>query len=269
MLRKDGRDNENLRDVVIQRGVSKYAEGSCLIQMGDTHVLCTASVDEQVPRWLKESDQGWVTGEYAMLPRATADRTQRESSAGRRQGRGMEIERLIGRSLRAVTNLKSLGQRTITVDCDVLQADGGTRCAAITGGYVALAEACSFLVRRKRVKTWPLQAQVAALSLGLVAGEMMLDLTYEEDSRVGRGHEPGNDQPRRRGRGPGHRRGRPLLRQPTGADDDPGANWHEATAGVAGLGSGGLADLPGVGEGPDGSRLARKRHARATHAAPP
>ena len=184
MLRKDGRDNENLRDVVIQRGVSKHAEGSCLIQVGDTHVLCTASVDEQVPRWLKDSDQGWVTGEYAMLPRATADRTQRESSAGRRQGRGMEIERLIGRSLRAVTNLKGLGQRTITVDCDVLQADGGTRCAAITGGYVALAEACSFLMRRKRVKVWPLHAQTAALSLGLVAGEMMLDLTYEEDSRA-------------------------------------------------------------------------------------
>jgi ribonuclease PH len=184
LLRKDGRDNDNLRDVIIQRGVSKYAEGSCLIQMGDTHVMCTASVDEQVPRWLKDSDQGWVTGEYAMLPRSTSGRTQRESSAGRRQGRGMEIERLIGRSLRAVANLKALGQRTITVDCDVLQADGGTRCASITGGYVALAEACSFLVRRKRVKSWPLQAQVAALSLGLVAGEMMLDLTYEEDSRA-------------------------------------------------------------------------------------
>ena len=184
MLRKDGRDNENLRDVIIQRGVSKYAEGSCLIQVGDTHIMCTASVDEQVPRWLKDSDQGWVTGEYAMLPRSTSDRSQRESSAGRRQGRGMEIERLIGRSLRAITNLKAIGQRTITVDCDVLQADGGTRCASITGGYIALAEACSFLMRRKRAKTWPLQAQVAALSLGLVAGELMLDLTYEEDSRA-------------------------------------------------------------------------------------
>jgi ribonuclease PH len=184
LLRKDGRDNENLRDVVIQRGVSKYAEGSCLIRVGDTHVTCTASVEEQVPRWLKESDQGWVTGEYAMLPRSTSERTARESAVGRRHGRGMEIERLIGRSLRAVTNLKALGPRTITVDCDVLQADGGTRCASVTGGYVALAEACSFLVRRKRVKTWPLQAQVAALSLGLVAGEMMLDLTYEEDSRA-------------------------------------------------------------------------------------
>ena len=184
MLRKDGRDNENLRDVVIQRGVSKYAEGSCLIQAGDTHVICTASVDEQVPRWLKESDQGWVTGEYAMLPRATSSRTTRESVQGRRQGRGMEIERLIGRSLRAVTNLKALGQRTITVDCDVTQADGGTRCASITGGYVALAEACSVLMRKHKVKVWPLQAQVAGLSLGLVAGEMMLDLTYEEDSRA-------------------------------------------------------------------------------------
>jgi ribonuclease PH len=184
LLRKDGRDNDSLRDVVLKRGVSKYAEGSCLIQMGDTHVLCTASVEEQVPRWLKDSDQGWVTGEYAMLPRSTSDRTMRESVQGRRQGRGMEIERLIGRSLRAVTNLKALGQRTITVDCDVLQADGGTRCASITGGYVALAEALSFLVRRKRLKVWPLTAQVAALSLGIVSGEMMLDLCYEEDSRA-------------------------------------------------------------------------------------
>lgn len=184
MLRKDGRDNESLRDVVIRRGINRHAEGSCLIQMGDTHVHCTATVEEQVPRWLKDSDQGWVTGEYAMLPRSTAERTVREGVTGRRQGRGMEIERLIGRALRAVTNLKALGQRTITVDCDVLQADGGTRCAAITGGYVALAEACSFLMRKKRVKVWPLEAQVAALSLGLVAGEMLLDLTYEEDSRA-------------------------------------------------------------------------------------
>jgi len=184
LLRKDGRDNESLRDVVIKRGVSKYAEGSCLIQMGDTHVLCTASLEERVPRWLKDGDQGWVTGEYAMLPRSTSDRSVRESVQGRRQGRGMEIERLIGRSLRAVTNLKALGQRTITVDCDVLQADGGTRCASVTGGYVALAEALSFLVRKRRVKVWPLQAQVAAISLGLVAGEMMLDLSYEEDSRA-------------------------------------------------------------------------------------
>ncbi len=184
MLRKDGRDNESLRDVVISRGINRHAEGSCLIQMGDTHVHCTATVEEQVPRWLKDSDQGWVTGEYAMLPRSTAERTVREAVTGRRQGRGMEIERLIGRALRAVTNLKALGQRTITVDCDVLQADGGTRCAAITGGYVALAEACSFLMRKKRLKVWPLEAQVAALSLGLVAGEMLLDLTYEEDSRA-------------------------------------------------------------------------------------
>jgi ribonuclease PH len=183
-LRKDGRDNESLRDCTIERGVNKYAEGSCLIAMGDTRVLCTASVDENVPRWLKDSDQGWVTGEYAMLPRATSDRTQRESSTGRRQGRSMEIERLIGRSLRAVTNLKGLGQRTITVDCDVLQADGGTRCASITGGYVALAEACATLMRKRRVKVWPLEAQVAAISLGLVAGEMMLDLSYEEDCRA-------------------------------------------------------------------------------------
>ncbi len=184
MLRKDGRDNEDLRDVNIERGVNKYAEGSCLIEIGDTRVLCTASVEEVQPRWMKDTDQGWVTAEYSMLPRSTAERTQRESSAGRRQGRGMEIERLIGRSLRAVTNLQALGPRTITVDCDVLQADGGTRCAAITGGYVALAEACAWLKQKNRVKVWPLEAQVAAVSLGIVAGEMLLDLTYEEDSRA-------------------------------------------------------------------------------------
>ncbi len=184
MLRKDGRDNESLRDCVITLGVSKYAEGSCLIAMGDTQVQCTATVQEQVPRWRQDAEEGWVTGEYAMLPRATSERTDRESHRGHRQGRSMEIERLIGRSLRAVTDLKALGPRTILVDCDVLQADGGTRCASITGGYVALAQACRWLMNKKRVKTWPLTAQVAAISLGLVAGELMLDLAYEEDSRA-------------------------------------------------------------------------------------
>jgi len=184
LLRKDGRDNESLRDCNLIRGVNKYAEGSCRIEMGDTHVICTASVQEQVPRWRQDGDEGWVTGEYSMLPRATSDRTDRESQRGHRQGRSMEIERLIGRSLRAVTDLKALGSRTIVVDCDVVQADGGTRCAAITGGFVAVAEACRWLHNKKRIKTWPLQAQVAALSLGLVSGEMLLDLCYEEDCRA-------------------------------------------------------------------------------------
>lgn len=183
-MRKDGRANEDLRDCRLSRGVSKYAEGSCLIEMGDTRVLCTASLQEQVPRWLVDADQGWVTAEYAMLPRATQERTDRESHRGHRNGRSMEIERLIGRSLRAVTDLKALGSRTVTVDCDVLQADGGTRCAAITGGFVALSEACAGLLRKNRIKTWPLAAQVAAVSLGLVAGELLLDLCYEEDSRA-------------------------------------------------------------------------------------
>lgn len=184
MLRKDGRGNEGLRDCTIMVGVSKYAEGSCLIEMGDTRVLCTASVEDRVPRWMVGSDQGWVTGEYSMLPRSTAERTSRESSRGQRSGRSMEIERLIGRSLRAVTNLRVLGQRTLIVDCDVLQADGGTRCAAITGGYVALAQVCSWLRKKSYIRTWPLEAQVAAVSLGIVAGEMILDLSYEEDSRA-------------------------------------------------------------------------------------
>ena len=184
MLRKDGLDNESLRDCQIQRGVSKYAEGSCSIFMGDTKILCTATVQEFVPRWRQDGDEGWVTGEYAMLPRSTSERTDRESHRGHRQGRSMEIERLIGRSLRAITNLKALGSRTIVVDCDVVQADGGTRCAAVTGGYVALAEACGWLLHKKRIKTWPLESPVAAISLGVVAGEMMLDLCYEEDSRA-------------------------------------------------------------------------------------
>lgn len=184
MLRKDGRDNESLRDCTLTREVSKYAEGSCLIAMGDTRVLCTATVQEMLPRWRQQGDEGWVTGEYSMLPRSTSERTDRESHRGHRQGRSMEIERLIGRSLRAVTDLKALGARTILVDCDVLQADGGTRCASVTGGFVALAQACRWLLDKKRIKTWPLQAQVAAISLGMVSGEMMLDLSYEEDSRA-------------------------------------------------------------------------------------
>jgi ribonuclease PH len=182
MLRKDGRANQDLRDCQIERGVNKYAEGSCLLKMGDTHVLCTASVQDSVPRWLLNSDQGWVTAEYSMLPRATDDRTEREGRRGQRSGRSMEIERLIGRSLRAVTNLRTLGQTTITVDCDVLQADGGTRCASITGGYIALAEACAHLRTKRKIKTHVLHAQVAAASLGIVSGELLLDLAYGEDS---------------------------------------------------------------------------------------
>jgi ribonuclease PH len=184
VIRNDGRGNGDLRDVVIKRGVNKYAEGSCLIQVGDTHVLCTASIEDRVPRWLLDADQGWVTAEYSMLPRATSDRTARESATGKVGGRTLEIQRLIGRSLRAVCDTKLIGTRTITLDCDVLQADGGTRTASITGAYVALAEACYYLKRKNLLKRWPLTDQVAATSMGIVAGEMMLDLCYEEDRRA-------------------------------------------------------------------------------------
>ncbi len=152
--------------------------------MGNTIVYCTATVEDRVPRWLVDSHQGWVTADYGMLPRATKDRSPRESKRGFRRGRTQEIERLIGRSLRAVVNLNALGERTIQLDCDVLQADGGTRTAAITAAYVALAQACSYLREKNQIRSWPLRDQVAAISVGLVSGELLLDLCYEEDSRA-------------------------------------------------------------------------------------
>ncbi len=184
MLRIDGRNNEDLRDLTITRDVNKYAEGSCRLQIGDTIVYCTATVENRVPRWLADSQQGWVTADYGMLPRSTKERSRRESKLGYRSGRTQEIERLIGRSLRAVVNLNALGERTIQLDCDVLQADGGTRTAAITAAYVALAQACSHLREKNQIRSWPLQDQVAAVSVGLVSGELLLDLCYEEDSRA-------------------------------------------------------------------------------------
>jgi len=184
LLRIDGRGNDNLRDLTITRGVNKYAEGSCRIEMGDTIVYCTATVEDRVPHWMMDSQQGWVTADYGMLPRSTHQRSVREGTHGQRSGRSLEIERLIGRSLRAVADLHHLGRRTIHLDCDVLQADGGTRTAAITGAYVALAEACGYLREKKLVKTSLLRDQVAAISLGLVAGELLLDLCYEEDTRA-------------------------------------------------------------------------------------
>ena len=183
MLRIDGRTNPEVRAVTLTRGVSKFAEGSCLIELGDTRVLCTASVEERVPPH-RAGAGGWVTAEYSMLPRAGKERSSREAARGRQEGRTMEIQRLIGRSLRAVCNLDQLGERTITLDCDVLQADGGTRTAAITGAYVALAEACAGLIRLRVVKRWPLLDQAAAISVGIVSGEKLVDLCYEEDSRA-------------------------------------------------------------------------------------
>lgn len=184
MIRGDGRENQDMRKCVIKRGINRYAEGSCIITLGQTKVHCTATVDDQVPRWMMDKGEGWITAEYGMLPRSTKERTNREAANGRVGGRTHEIQRLIGRSLRAGCDLALLGQRTITLDCDVLQADGGTRTAAITGAFVALAEALGPLVADKKIKRWPIKEQVAAVSLGIVAGEIMLDLCYEEDSRA-------------------------------------------------------------------------------------
>ncbi len=183
MLRADGRDNKELRTCRITRKINKYAEGSCLITMGDTRVYCTASVEDWQPNFLRDTEEGWVTAEYAMLPRATSTRSRREREAGP-AGRSLEIQRLIGRSLRAVCDTKALGPLTIQVDCDVLQADGGTRTAAITGAFVALAEACAWLREHRGLKRWPLSDQVAAVSVGIVDGEILADLIYAEDSRA-------------------------------------------------------------------------------------
>lgn len=180
--RVDGRMPDEMRRIQLTLGASPYAEGSCLAEFGGTRVLCTASVEEKVPQWLKGQQQGWVTAEYGMLPRSTHTRTPRENSRGGPSGRTQEIQRLIGRSLRSVIDLKAVGERTITIDCDVLQADGGTRTAAITGGFVALAAACDLLCRRNLMKSWPIQDTVAAISVGVVDGKEVIDLCYEEDS---------------------------------------------------------------------------------------
>lgn len=177
-MRPDHRSNEEMRPVHIERGVAKYAEGSALISLGDTRVLCTATVDEHVPPFLKDSGTGWVTAEYAMLPRSAGERIQRDSV---KKGRALEISRLIGRSLRAVVDLELLGERQIIIDCDVLQADGSTRTAAITGSYVALKDAMSRLVQSGVIGREPLLGQCAAVSVGVVQGEIRLDLCYEED----------------------------------------------------------------------------------------
>src|SRR3954465_10708282 len=186
MPRPDGRASDQLRPITITRNWQKYAEGSALIEFGDTKVLCSASVQQGVPRWRKGSGLGWVTAEYAMLPRATLTRNDRESVKGRIGGRTHEISRLIGRSLRAAIDLAALGENSISIDCDVLQADGGTRTAAITGAYVALADAVSWLAdRRKLAKKNAIVNSVAAVSVGVIDGEPRLDLAYEEDVRAG------------------------------------------------------------------------------------
>jgi ribonuclease PH len=181
-MRPSGRAVDCLRTVRLEPGVSKYAEGSCLARFGDTHVLCTASVAQRLPAWLRDSGRGWITAEYGMLPRATAERTDREAARGRQSGRTQEIQRLIGRSLRAVTNLQAMGELQVRIDCDVLQADGGTRTAAITGGYVALHLACQRLVKLGVLTSLPLTDHVAAVSCGIWEGSAVVDLDYQEDA---------------------------------------------------------------------------------------
>jgi ribonuclease PH len=184
-MRPSGRELNEMRPVRIETGVTKHAEGACMIEIGDTHVLCTASLEERVPPFLKGSGLGWVTAEYGMLPRATTTRMRREASMGKQGGRTVEIQRLIGRSLRAGVDRVALGERQITVDCDVIQADGGTRCAAITGGWVALRLAVNKLMKAGDIRSDPLVDPVAAVSCGIYAGQPVLDLDYPEDSEAG------------------------------------------------------------------------------------
>jgi ribonuclease PH len=184
MQRVDGRKPDELRDVKIQRDFLPHAEGSVLIEMGNTKVICTATVDERVPNWLRNSGQGWITAEYGMLPRSTDSRMNRESSVGKVGGRTQEIQRLIGRSLRSVVDLKALPEVTIWVDCDVIQADGGTRTASITGAFVALYDALRWMIKNQKIKELPLSEFVSAVSVGVVDGVPVLDLCYQEDSNA-------------------------------------------------------------------------------------
>jgi ribonuclease PH len=181
-MRNQGRDDVDLRPITLETGVSKHAEGSCLVRFGDTHVLCTASLEDRVPPHVYGTGAGWITAEYGMLPRSTHERMAREASRGKQGGRTLEIQRLIGRALRASADLRALGTRTITIDCDVIQADGGTRTAAITGGFVALALAVRKLQKARVLTTSPIQRHVAAVSVGIVNGAIRLDLDYSEDA---------------------------------------------------------------------------------------
>ncbi|MGE6697073.1 ribonuclease PH [Hyphomonas sp. NPDC076900] len=182
LVRPSGRAFDQLRPISLETGVTRYAEGSCLAKFGHTHVLCTASWEKGVPGWMKGKGEGWVTGEYGMLPRATHTRGRREAAAGKQSGRTQEIQRLIGRSMRSVVNLAALGENTLTIDCDVIQADGGTRTASITGGFVALAMACRYLQTEGVIKAEPILKQAAAISVGLFQDMPVLDVDYPEDS---------------------------------------------------------------------------------------
>lgn len=183
-MRPSGRQPNDLRNISITRHYTKHAEGSVLVEFGDTKVLCTASVEEKIPGFLRGKNEGWITAEYGMLPRSTGSRMGREAARGKQGGRTMEIQRLIGRSLRAAVDLKALGERSITIDCDVIQADGGTRTASITGAYVALHDAIDFLLKNKKIKKSPLHGQIASVSVGIYQGMPVLDLDYAEDSNA-------------------------------------------------------------------------------------
>ena len=183
-MRPSGRQPNELRNITITRHYTKHAEGSVLVEFGDTKVLCTASVEEKVPGFLRGKNEGWVTAEYGMLPRSTGSRMAREAARGKQSGRTMEIQRLIGRSLRAAVDLKALGERSITIDCDVIQADGGTRTASITGAFVALQDAINFLIKKKKIKKNPIHGQIASVSVGIYKGTPVLDLDYDEDSNA-------------------------------------------------------------------------------------
>jgi ribonuclease PH len=183
-MRPSGRQPHEMRSVSLERAVSKHAEGSCLVRFGDTHVLCTASLEDRVPPWLKGQGHGWVTAEYGMLPRSTHERMRREASSGKQSGRTQEIQRLIGRSLRAVVDLKALGERQISIDCDVIQADGGTRTASITGAWVALYDCIEWMKARSMLVASPIKDHVAAISCGIYQGVPVVDLDYAEDSEA-------------------------------------------------------------------------------------
>jgi ribonuclease PH len=183
-MRPDNRQPHELRQIFLGPGYAKFAEGSCFVKFGDTHVICTATVEEKVPPFLRNTGSGWVTAEYGMLPRCSPERIEREAAKGKQTGRTQEIQRLIGRALRSVVDLKALGERQIRIDCDVLQADGGTRTASITGGYVAMHQALERLVQRKKIPALPLTDQIAAISCGIVNNTAVLDLNYVEDSNA-------------------------------------------------------------------------------------
>ncbi len=228
-----------MRAISFERNISKHAEGSCLVKFGDTHVLCTASLEEKVPGWMRNSGKGWVTAEYGMLPRSTGDRMRREASSGKQGGRTLEIQRLIGRSLRAVVDLGALGEQQITVDCDVIQADGGTRTAAITGGWVALNDCLRWMEARQMISVAKvMKDHVAAISCGIHDGEPVLDLDYLEDSAAGTDANFVMTGQGRHRRDPGHRRGRAVLGRGVRIADGPRQEGHRAPGEPAADGSG-------------------------------